>query len=490
MRRRLTALVTLAASTLVFCREPTQVTVDIRTDIPCSELHGVTLTTGRADGYEDKAPVTVTPECDASGRIGTLVVVPSGDDTDEVAIKVTAGFGPDDAEACKAPNYGPGCVVARRILRYVPQTSLTLPIFLRRSCAGVPCSPTSTCVDSKCRGAAVQDPSSCTSPEGCDESKLLDGNPTTIPTTDSGPGPGPGPTPDSGSSSDSSAPVADSGGPPGACTVTRANCNDDLASDGCEVDLSTDPNNCGGCGLACSNANMATRTCSGTPGRCDGACAPGFFDCNDDKRGDGCESTSACGGGYTKSTPATPFLDACSLAGMTRYVKNSDDVASSLIAVPAGFAFTFFGKAVTQYWVADNGVMGFGPSSVDPRIHCLPSSANASPAIFAFGDDLETRAGGVCVGVQGAAPNRKLAFTWDDAAVFAGASSHLTFSIVLNETSGIVDIIYQTMSGDADATGGLATVGIQNAGGTVALQHGCKEPGITKPGTAVRFTPP
>jgi hypothetical protein len=32
--------------------------------------------------------------------------------------------------------------------------------------------------------------------------------------------------------------------------------------------------------------------------------------------------------------------------------------------------------------------------------------------------------------------------------------------------------------------------GIQNTGGTVALQHASKEPGITKPGTAVRFTPP
>lgn len=75
----------------------------------------------------------------------------------------------------------------------------------------------------------------------------------------------------------------------------RGDCDGDPAN-GCEVDLRTDPNNCGACGARCSLAN-ATALC--VDGACVvGTCNTGFGDCVE---GSGCEtdlrSTLAhCGG--------------------------------------------------------------------------------------------------------------------------------------------------------------------------------------------------
>lgn len=75
-------------------------------------------------------------------------------------------------------------------------------------------------------------------------------------------------------------------------------CNDPRFSDcdalpGCEA-LAEDA--CGGCGKPCSG-NHVQRHCSGST--CDGACEPGWGDCNGDKRADGCEAplttTTNCG---------------------------------------------------------------------------------------------------------------------------------------------------------------------------------------------------
>ncbi|MBI5478167.1 MAG: choice-of-anchor D domain-containing protein [Deltaproteobacteria bacterium] len=113
-----------------------------------------------------------------------------------------------------------------------------------------------------------------------------------------------------------------------ACDTGYADCNT-LPGDGCERDLNTDPDACGGCVQACSNINMLTRTCGG--GTCNGTCATGFADCNGNKLTDGCESelaidpnncsqcgmscsnnhmaTRTCGGGICNGTCAANYDD-------------------------------------------------------------------------------------------------------------------------------------------------------------------------------------
>lgn len=71
----------------------------------------------------------------------------------------------------------------------------------------------------------------------------------------------------------------------GACESGFADCADDV-SDGCEVDTTTDPNNCGGCGVGCAYSHAAALCTSGMCGR--GKCDPGWADCNASDL-DGCE---------------------------------------------------------------------------------------------------------------------------------------------------------------------------------------------------------
>jgi hypothetical protein len=81
-----------------------------------------------------------------------------------------------------------------------------------------------------------------------------------------------------------------------ACDVGFEDCNGSYF-DGCEIDTLTDPKNCTGCGLVCPALPNAAVGCQG--GCALVGCAPGFQDCNDDAS-DGCEvdlssDPSACG---------------------------------------------------------------------------------------------------------------------------------------------------------------------------------------------------
>lgn len=84
----------------------------------------------------------------------------------------------------------------------------------------------------------------------------------------------------------------------GSCSGGWANCNND-PSDGCEISLTTDLNNCGACGAACSQIPNGTMACFS--GNCViGACNAGFGDCNGNPA-DGCETNlkidlNNCGG--------------------------------------------------------------------------------------------------------------------------------------------------------------------------------------------------
>ena len=157
------------------CQPPTEITLELSTDIACpGSFQGVTVTVASRDAVETNAAGAVTTQCDSvTGRIGSIVVVPSGSRDDEVAIKVVAGrdMSPED---CTADNgYGAdapgakGCAVARRILRFVPHTPLELPIELRDVCVGVKCAPQDTCVNGICVSAEVTDDERCAEAGAC-----------------------------------------------------------------------------------------------------------------------------------------------------------------------------------------------------------------------------------------------------------------------------------------------------------------------------------
>ncbi|HVY25261.1 MAG TPA: hypothetical protein VHB79_01865 [Polyangiaceae bacterium] len=141
------------------CRAPTEIRLEIRTNVPCTSKakgwRGVAVYAG-SSGAEERgdAPVLVTHDCDADGRIGSLVLVPSGDKDEAVRIRVVAGVSDDprlSPEDCAARDYA-GCIVARRAVKYVAHESLELDIDLTNDCFNLGCDPEHTCSVGGCVG--------------------------------------------------------------------------------------------------------------------------------------------------------------------------------------------------------------------------------------------------------------------------------------------------------------------------------------------------
>jgi hypothetical protein len=296
----------------------------------------------------------------------------------------------------------------------------------------------------------------------------------------------------------------------GMCTPGYTDCNMNKQTDGCEANLQTDPVDRGTCGTVCSSNHMATVTCGG--GICNGTCAAGWSDCNNNKQTDGCEANTAtdqnncgmcgrictpdaggnaCSGGvcinnYTVGPSSQAFVDACSIVGHTNYLQNIDDGPTALIPMP--IPFTFYGANVTQYWLHADGVMGFGTPFPTYFFACpLPNATDPLSSIMQLAVDLHQTANGLCVAVTGAAPNRQLVITESDAYIYPDATTHLTYTTFLNETTNTIDIVYQTMMG-TNAQGQTAVVGIQSATLALAVQFSCHTASVPG-GTAIRFTP-
>lgn len=150
---------TLVGATLctsLACQDPTQVTLLIRTDIPCAYQPTTTITAGVLGEIEYKPPATETAACttgDAGALVdfGSLAAEPSGDDDDQVAFKVATSL---TSGACNDPLSG-DCVTARRALNYRPNEDLQLPIAMRGTCGGIACDATTTCEHGLCVPAVV-----------------------------------------------------------------------------------------------------------------------------------------------------------------------------------------------------------------------------------------------------------------------------------------------------------------------------------------------
>ena len=155
--RRLRIVWVVLAAVLVIathaCRAPTEVTVKITTELPCSTLKGVSIVVAPDPlAAEERARTRYfaaqTDHCDSDSVVGTLVLTP-GDAG--LAVIVIAGLDRDSA-SCLPPDYA-GCVVARRRLAFVEHTSLEVPVAITRDCLNVPCDTQTSCVHGDCKSS-------------------------------------------------------------------------------------------------------------------------------------------------------------------------------------------------------------------------------------------------------------------------------------------------------------------------------------------------
>jgi hypothetical protein len=169
-------------------------------------------------------------------------------------------------------------------------------------------------------------------------------------------------------------------------------------------------------------------------------------------------------------------------------ITNDDQVKT--ITLP--FTFNFSGANYSSVKISSNGNLHFGTASSAYNNTCLPNSANPNALIAAFWDDLNPSAGGaVFTATSGTAPNRVFVVEWRDVRAYNAGANGATFAVQLVETTNHIWILYQdTLFGSSAVDNGAsATVGIENAAGTVANQYSCNSTVVTS-GKVLHFWQP
>ncbi len=232
------------------CASPkaTAIMLVVTSEVPCTALDGLAIAASAPDSVDTHAPSVTAEACKGAGEgssLGSLLILPSGAEDAEIALRVMAGVNRPAAE-CNAANRFVGCVIARRVLRFVPHEILTVTVPLRRPCTSVACDTASTCVEGQCRNAR------CT--ESCDEASLGPAPPGPSLVVDAGP------------------PVLPDGAI-AACAADEKRCEGRCVA-------KTDARY--GCGdstcVACTGAGVANTVCNGTACGFDG-CAAGYKLC-------------------------------------------------------------------------------------------------------------------------------------------------------------------------------------------------------------------
>ncbi|MDQ3127378.1 MAG: S8 family serine peptidase, partial [Chloroflexota bacterium] len=138
------------------------------------------------------------------------------------------------------------------------------------------------------------------------------------------------------------------------------------------------------------------------------------------------------------------------------------------------FDFPFYDETYSQIYLSDNGYLNFiGPDQFNSFPLAIPSPTPPNAAIYLLWQDLRLDAGSA-IGYElvGTAPDRAFVISYD-AVRAAGASGGLSFEVKLWE-SGAIDLLYGANPANP-GDGRNATIGIENATGTDALQIGFRE---------------
>jgi len=127
-----------------------------------------------------------------------------------------------------------------------------------------------------------------------------------------------------------------------------------------------------------------------------------------------------------------------------------------------GFTFNYYGVDYTQVYVSSNGFLMFSaPTANNYTNAAIPTATAPNGLIAAFWDDLEGTDQGT---VHYQASSGKFTVQFTNWPLYAGTAGN-TFQMVLN-SSGKIEFFYNNMTSTLSG----ATVGIENAAGTVGTQ--------------------
>ncbi|WP_156038440.1 S8 family serine peptidase [Actinoalloteichus caeruleus] len=173
--------------------------------------------------------------------------------------------------------------------------------------------------------------------------------------------------------------------------------------------------------------------------------------------------------------------------GETRLALTGDD-RSETVDLP--FDFDFYGETYGSAAVSTNGFLAFeGPATAFLN-GALPSASAPNAAVYPFWDDLNADANsGIYTRTAGEAPNRTFLVEWRELTFFGSGSRRVDFGVTLHEGGDIVFDYRDLGEDDAIERGASATVGIENASGTVALQFSHNAASL-RSGSSITFSLP
>src|SRR5579863_4030792 len=107
----------LCALGFASCLAPTEIVLDLSTNVACSGVTAVHIGVGQT-GLDASVVDLETQQCSGT-EIGTLVVTPGGASDPVVTVEVDEAVN-TTLDGCDAGTGNVGCIVARRALRYNP----------------------------------------------------------------------------------------------------------------------------------------------------------------------------------------------------------------------------------------------------------------------------------------------------------------------------------------------------------------------------------
>jgi glucose/arabinose dehydrogenase len=190
---------------------------------------------------------------------------------------------------------------------------------------------------------------------------------------------------------------------------------------------------------------------------------------------------------------ADPFGNTCQTGAVTyrpadqTVLPLTGDNAVQSVTLP--FPVRFYGQLYSTAWVDTNGVLSFAPPAApasSPGAIPSPATVNqANLAIYPFWDDLVVDSS---ASVRTAATDEEFVVEWRNVRFAADAGKRVSFEIRINRRSWIT-LAYRDIDPNALEQGGTATIGIENADGTVALVYSYRQTRL-RSGTGVIFLPP
>lgn len=191
---------------------------------------------------------------------------------------------------------------------------------------------------------------------------------------------------------------------------------------------------------------------------------------------------------YTFATATNASLTDMSAGTTTLVGANLDDTASAVQNI--GFDFYFQGVRFSQFSANSNGLIRLGAVAVQGGSPYKPLAQAGQSLITPYGADQRTvvTTGKVHFKVIGAAPNRTLVVEWLNmqSDFNAGSTADLTYQARLNETTGVIEFVYGSMTmnaaGAADVNSRDPNIGFSssntagNVGSIAAPQSGAPPP--------------